>query len=379
VTGREKIEAAFSPAGAREAPAVICYERLCVRDHWDELTDCPWWYQFSGDLEHQLAWRRDTIARMPQDWLRLWTGPSRGQQDRTVIEERREGVFRVDRRTGEEERLTRPLVGGWNADGRSHHIAPPRLPESIEEVDASIPAAGGFDAGRFVAEGQGDLARALVDEFGGERFPLAHVLSPLWRCYTVWGFEGMMLTVADRPDLVRRACERNLAAGIYDVHEAAAMGAEGIWIEECLTDMVSPAAFEDLNVPPLRRLIEEIHSLGMKSIYYYCGDPAAKWKHILALGMDALSLEESKKDFRIDIEDIVERVGRRCTVLGNLNAVDVLQNGSEEQLRAEIARQIAAGRRNGGRFIMSLGSPVTPATPVGRIALYCDLVRELGG
>ena len=49
-----------------------------------------------------------------------------------------------------------------------------------------------------------------------------------------------------------------------------------------------------------------------------------------------------------------------------------------EQLRAEIARQIAAGRRNGSRFIMSLGSPVTPRTPVDRVRLYCDLARELG-
>ena len=99
---------------------------------------------------------------------------------------------------------------------------------------------------------------------------------------------------------------------------------------------------------------------------------------ILSLGADALSLEESKKNFAIDIEDVVERVQGRCTVLGNLDAVDVLQNGSEEELQAEIARQIAAGRRNGSRFIMSLGSPVTPGTPVERVRSYCDLVHELG-
>jgi len=48
-------------------------------------------------------------------------------------------------------------------------------------------------------------------------------------------------------------------------------------------------------------------------------------------------------------------------------------------LRAEIARQITAGRRNGSRFIMSLGSPVTPGTPVVRVRRYCELVRELAG
>ncbi len=56
----------------------------------------------------------------------------------------------------------------------------------------------------------------------------------------------------------------------------------------------------------------------------------------------------------------------------------MLQDGDEESLRAEIARQIAAGRRNGSRFVMSLGSPVTPGTPSSRVRLYCDLAHELG-
>jgi len=74
----------------------------------------------------------------------------------------------------------------------------------------------------------------------------------------------------------------------------------------------------------------------------------------------------------------VERVNGRLTVLGNLDAIRLLEKGSEAELRAEIARQIAAGRRNGSRFIMSLGSPVTPGTTVDRVRLYCDLVHELG-
>jgi uroporphyrinogen-III decarboxylase len=129
----------------------------------------------------------------------------------------------------------------------------------------------------------------------------------------------------------------------------------------------------------MRELIEQIRSLGMKSIYYYCGDPAGKWEQILSLGMDALALEEGKKGFANDIEEVAERIAGRCALLGNLDAIGVLQNGGDEQLRAETARQIAAGRKNGSRFIMSLGSPPTPATPVERVHLYLELVRELGG
>ena len=187
-----------------------------------------------------------------------------------------------------------------------------------------------------------------------------------------------MTMIADRPELVRYACARNLERCLLVIQEAADASAAGIWIEECLTDMISPQAFATLVVPFVRPLVEAIRRAGMQSIYYFCGDPTGKWGHLLDVGADALSLEESKKGFRIDIEDVVDRVNGRCAVLGNLDAIDLLTNGTEQDLRAEIARQVAAGRRNRNRFVMSLGSPVTPETPVSKVRLYCDLARELG-
>ena len=120
------------------------------------------------------------------------------------------------------------------------------------------------------------------------------------------------------------------------IRQAAAHGARGIWIEECFTDMVGPAAFERLNVPFVRALVDEIRANGMKSIYYFCGNPHGKWEMLLEPGADALSLEESKKGWEIDIDDVVRRVDGRCAVLGNLDAIDLLENGSDAALRAEV-------------------------------------------
>ena len=146
-----------------------------------------------------------------------------------------------------------------------------------------------------------------------------------------------------------------------------------------MTDMISADHFAAFNLPCLRQLTAEIHAQGMHSIYYFCGNPADKWDALLDSGADALSLEEGKKGFVIDIDDVVERVAGRLVVLGNLDAIHLLEKGSVDALRAEIARQVDAGRRNGSRFIMSLGSPVTPGTRLSRVRQYCDLVHEMGG
>ena len=151
-----------------------------------------------------------------------------------------------------------------------------------------------------------------------------------------------------------------------------------IWIEECYTDLISPEFFKKYNLPYMKRLVDAIRGAGMKSIYYYCGNPFDRLELILAAGADAVSFEESKKNFKIDIEDIIGAVNGRCTVLGNLDATFFLPVCAESELKAEIKRQIGAGRKNKSRFIMSLGSPVTPGTPAAKVRLYCDLARELG-
>ena len=71
MTGRQKIEAAFSPDGTPGIPAVICYERIYIRDHWSELTSCSWWYQQSPDIQQQMAWRREAMTKTGQDWFYL--------------------------------------------------------------------------------------------------------------------------------------------------------------------------------------------------------------------------------------------------------------------------------------------------------------------
>lgn len=377
MTGKEKLRAALSGDGSSGVPVVICYEGIYIRDRWQELSSRPWWYRATPDLDRQLVWRREVIEALGQDWFHLpGIAPVNERRDQW-IDQRGDAVYCVNRHTGEQDELRPPTVGGWSPGGGLESAHPASMPDSREELDARIPPPDP-DWVHPHQDGSGDLANAMLAHGGEAILPWSAVGSPLWNCYELWGFEGMMERVIERPELIEYACQRRVDRALPAIRTAAALGAEAIWIEECLTDMLSPSDFRRLNVPMVRQLVEAIRAAGMYSVYYYCGDPRDRWEALIEAGADALALEESKKGFTIDIEEVVERVAGRCAVFGNLDAVGVLQNGSDETLRAEVARQLAAGQRTGGRFIMSLGSPVTPATPVTRVRQYCSLVRELG-
>jgi uroporphyrinogen-III decarboxylase len=226
-----------------------------------------------------------------------------------------------------------------------------------------------------VAEGRNDVIAEVRKTLGLMTY--GSILSPLWSLYIPLGFEGLMGLVGQEPELAARACERVLQNVKQTIRLLAALGLDAVWIEECMTDQISPKAFAALSAPFVRECAAEIRACGLKSIYYYCGDPNDRLDAILDAGADAVHFEESKKAFNIDILEIAERIDGRCALFGNLDAVDVLQNGTEEQLRAEIRRQFEAGKRNGNRFVMSTGSPITPQTPVARVRLYVDLVHEM--
>ena len=377
MTGREKIEQAFTAGGAPAFGAVVCYESIFIRDHWEEVTDQPWWVMHSPDIDAKVECFRDRIERMGQDWFALSPGMSNEQRQTLRIEHRPDGVHQVNTATGESRRLERPAVSGWRPDKGCHSVRPEQMPLSREAVDEQLGRSLYADSVQLLRDGPGELPRRVLAGPGRNAFPIGAVGSPLWRNYALWGFEGMMSLVADAPDLVEHACRRHLEQARRAILRLAEIGVRGVWIEECLTDMISPALFRRLNVPFVRAVAEAVREAGMLSVYYYCGDPGDRLDLLLDCGADALHLEESKKGFRIDIEEIVEFVRGRCVVFGNLDAIGLLRRGAEDELRAEIARQIEAGRRNNRRFAMSVGSPVTPETPLSRVRLYTDIVHEL--
>lgn len=377
LTGRQKIEAAFSSEGSREFAATDCWEYVFIRDHWDQLTASPWCDQYSPDLERQTAWRRDVLARTGQELLHVDSFYSRQERKDLTIDDRSEGVFLIDRTSGKLKKLEPPVIGGWSRHGQVASVETTSLPKTPEELDAQVLPTQIFKATRIKSDGSADLAHALIEEHGSQLYPIAYADAPLWYFYELWGFEGMMIMIGGQPELAKRALPHFTARTIEAVREAAMLGAAGILIWECFTDLISPQAYEAFSVPYMRQVADECRSLGIKSIYGFAGNPAGKLDAILSIGADALAFEESKKDFVVDINALAEYIDGRCTLFGNLDAIGVLQDGSEAQLRDAIAEQIAAGRRNRNRFVVSLGSPVTPATPVDRMRLYCDLVHEM--
>lgn len=364
--------AALAPGGTEHPAATICYESIFLRDHAHEFTRTPWWYERSPDMEQRLTRAGEIVETLGLDWYELHVDAPRAYRE-GHIEERDGAVWLHRSSEAVPERLYPPVPGG---ECRLHAATlPEQMPETLTEIERLFPIPEQpFDDGAFVAQGHADFPQAFA-----QRFPnvarVMHISSPLWGIFGRLGFEGAMMLLAQRPDLAEHAARAVLAHTLEHIKALALCGAQVIWIEECLLDQISPVLYRDINVLLLRELTAAIRASGMYSILYYCGNPWTRFDALLDSGADALALEESKKDFVIDIAEVIRRVENRCAVVGNLDAYGILERGTDADIVRETERQWQAAVRAGGRFVMGTGSPVTPDTPIAHVATYARMVH----
>jgi len=103
----------------------------------------------------------------------------------------------------------------------------------------------------------------------------------------------------------------------------AKVGIHGVYVEEVFTgaDIISPRAYDEFVFAYNQPYFKHMSGLGLRPIHYICGDVIPRLERIAQLDIAAVGVEESKKKFVIELEEVVRQVAGRVAVLGNIDAV----------------------------------------------------------
>jgi uroporphyrinogen-III decarboxylase len=242
------------------------------------------------------------------------------------------------------------------------------------DVDALLPIR---TTDELEAQGVFDVTQILAEQVG-HRLPLSCIApTPFWSAYGLLGFQGMMVMMRENPTLFAYLMERRGQQKMEMLRGFARAGVQYVWIEECLSsaDLISPRDYERFAFATAGPYIEQARGLGLTVILYYCGDVIPRLPWLKRLGMDALAVEESKKGFSVDIADVIAGVDGACCVFGNVDAIQVIHDGTREMIRAEVYRQIRLGQHAKG-FVLCQGSPFTLDTPSSKVAWFVQCARH---
>lgn len=356
-------------------PAAPLYLSLYLADRTRIFYIEQYEQRLRGREFHQVDHREDTGFRVnairqayavfneQPDWMEIDRGASYAWAQRTAIVRHSDRLYYQDQETGlqvamdqveipvgnprlEPARPPTSQVDRWDLSTQFYNEA------SIAEFLPIIPSEHLLQSGEF------DFPRQLVAECGHETFVQTVVDTPYSDSYEWLGFQGLMLAQLERPEFFHHFLRQKLTQSKEVIRAWADTGIEGIFVEEVLSgaDMISPGSFEEYVLPYNREFFDFIKGCGLTTIHYICGDVIPRLGQIRTYDIAALAVEESKKKFTIEIEDVVQEVGDKMVVFGNIDTVKYGLNSTLEELASEVCRQIKIGSQANG-FVVSTGSP----------------------
>ena len=300
------------------------------------------------------------VFKTPPDWIEIGTGVNKAWAERTQIVLQKGVPCYQDKLSGAcvpmhlipiptgDEVLSESIPSGrdvWDISGQiSSANFESRMPIiNTEEL---------LDSGEF------DLPRQVVAEYGEQYFISTILDTPYSDMYDYLGFRGLLVAPRLNPDLFQSMLDRRLTQSKEVMQAWAETGIHGVYVEEVFSgaDIISPQNYDKFVFAYNQPYFRHMRTLGLLPIHYVCGDVMPRLERMVQYDIAAVAVEESKKKFRIEINEVVERVAGRKAIFGNIDAVRFGIHATPEEMQAEVRRQAEIGGQGRG-FIVSTGSP----------------------
>jgi len=204
-----------------------------------------------------------------------------------------------------------------------------------------------------------EAVRLLKQLAGSERIVEGWVEGPCAMAADLRGLNTLMVDFTDDPDFVTRLFEFVVAMEVRFALAQVEAGADLIGIGDAAASLIGPRRYEQFVFPYERKLIEGIKASGALVRLHICGSTRRLFSWMGQLDADIVDL-----DYPAPIAEARAAMGERQMLLGNIDPVRVLRDGTPESIEAALAE---CHRQAGKRYITGAGCEVPRGTPAANV------------
>ncbi|MGO8787612.1 MAG: uroporphyrinogen decarboxylase family protein [Terriglobia bacterium] len=195
------------------------------------------------------------------------------------------------------------------------------------------------------------------------------------------GMEQALADLAMNPEVAEAALER-----IYDIHESiirrtleAAPGLiDFVYVAEDLgtqdTLLMSPATFRRFLKPWMRKMIDLIHSFGVKVMHHDDGAIRPLLPELIEIGIDVLNPVQWRCP-GMAREELTRDFGKSLVFHGGVDNQQTLPFGTPDDVKREVAENIRIFSKGKG-YIVGPCHNLQPNTPTANILAMYEAVHE---
>jgi uroporphyrinogen decarboxylase len=201
----------------------------------------------------------------------------------------------------------------------------------------------------------------------------AYVIGPFTLAGLLAGAEQIAADTILAPEKVETLCR--FSAGVIQPYARALVhaGADLLCILEPTAAIIGPADFERFSAAFVRQIIDAVRNTGADTIYHICGNSMHLIEPMARSGVSALSLDSPQ--IGVNLPLAAQKAGPEVIVIGNVNPVAVMQEGSPDLVRTTCL-ELLEQMQEYPNFILSTGCDLPPGVPLENLQAFMDTVRR---
>jgi MtaA/CmuA family methyltransferase len=208
----------------------------------------------------------------------------------------------------------------------------------------------------------------MKERVGNDKVVEGWIEGPCAEAADLRGINTLMLDFYDDPAFVRDVFEFVVEMERRFARFQVESGADLIGVGDAAASLVGPKFYDEFVWPYEKKLVDALHAEGIKTRLHICGNT----RRILE-GMGRLHCSMVDLDSLSPLSEGREKMGPDQVLLGNLDPVRVLKEGTPESVYAAVGE---CHRQAGKRFIVGAGCEVPRETPPANLRAMVRYARE---
>ncbi len=212
-----------------------------------------------------------------------------------------------------------------------------------------------------------EAAHLLSQRAGNDLLVEGWVEGPCAMAADLRGMNTLMLDFIDDPPFVQALFDYTVRMEIAFAQPQIEAGAALIGVGDAAASLIGPRLYNDFVLPYEKKLVDAIHAMGAAVRLHICGNTKRITKGMGELGCEIVDL-----DYLSPVAEARAAMGPRQVLLGNIDAVRVLRDGTPASIEAALASCHAAA---GDAYIVGAGCEVPRGTPFENVEAMARFAR----
>lgn len=192
------------------------------------------------------------------------------------------------------------------------------------------------------------------DKVGKDVPIIVGVTGPFTLAGHIRGVNDILTDVILDPDLVNRILDTTWQISANFANAVARSGADVVAFIEPMASIIGSDFFKAFVIPYMKKVAASVHA---PTILHMCGDSLPMMEMMVETGVNGISIDQ-----KVSAVEAKSAIKGKCSLIGNLNPIAVLQMVGEGGVKNECCRLLSEGVN-----VLAPGCGISPYTPTKNI------------